>query len=117
MKDSFKEVFSDKIIKYSISAAEFLIVIQTLFILFILPKLPPLIPLLNSNPWGVDRLYPSWAILFIPLILVLVFILNNILSTIFYRTNTLISRILSFNCLLFTMLSLVAFGQIIFLVF
>lgn len=85
--------------------------------LFFFSKLPPLIPLLNSRPWGESRLEPSSTILLIPLIIIVVFFLNNFLSAVFYRRNSLIARILAFNSLLFIGLSLVALTQISLLVF
>ena len=94
-----------------------LIVGELVLIALIYPKLPPLIPFLNSQPWGEARLYPSWTILLVAPSVILVFFINGFLGTAFYNKNTLIARILSFNSLLFALLSFFAFVQIIFLVF
>jgi hypothetical protein len=117
MKGNFRLIFADKFIKISILTSIFLILIQVILIVLYLSSLPPLIPLLNSQPWGFSRLYPSQSILLIPPVLVTVFSLNYLLSALFYRNNILISRILVFNSLLFIFLALLAFVQIIFLVF
>jgi len=117
MKSNFKLLLLDKIIKYSLFASVFLILFQLIIAGLFLTKLPPLIPLLNSKPWGNSRLYPSITILLIPLLLIVGFIVNNLLSAVYYKTNTLAARILSFNSLLFILLSLLALVQIIFLVF
>jgi len=85
------------------------------FLLF--PKLPPLVPFLNSRPWGIERLYPKQMMFVLILLLVVVFVLNNLLSTGFYKRNTLLARILSFNSFMFTFLALLAFLQMFFLVF
>jgi len=117
MKGSFKIVLSDNIIKYSIYSSLLLMVLHVFLVAFFIPKLPPLIPLLNSQPWGGERLYPAWTVIFLPPFLILVFVLNNMISTSLYKRNVLIARLLSFNSLLFILLSLLAFIQIIFLVF
>jgi hypothetical protein len=117
MRESFRLIVSDKFIKISILFSIIFVLLQVLLIAIFLPKLPPIVPLLNSQPWGFSRLYPANAILAIPPIIILTFIVNNILSAVFYKKNVLISRILAFNSFLFIFLALVAFIQIIFLVF
>lgn len=117
MKGNFNLLLSDKFIKYSMLFSIILIVLQTILIGIFLSSLPPIIPILNSQPWGFARLYPSESILLLPLILIGVFVLNNVLSAVFFKANILISRILVFNTFLFIFLALLAFVQIIFLVF
>lgn len=117
MRDNLKLLFADNLIKISLLSSLILILIQVLLILIFFTKLPPLIPFLNSQPWGVERLSSSSTTLFLPAFLIAVFFLNNFLSATFYKRNTLIARILSFNSLLFISLSVFAYIQIIFLVF
>ncbi len=117
MKGNLSLILSDNLIRISIYISLTLLISLSLLVLFLFSKLPPLIPLLNSRPWGESRLEPSSSILLIPLILIIVFMLNNFLSAVFYRRNSLISRILSFNALLFITLGLLAIGQISLLVF
>lgn len=117
MKGNFRLLFSDKLIRITILLSVVLIISQVILIAVFYSNLPPLIPFLNSQSWGAGRLYAPWVVLSIPAALVLVFVLNNSLGIAFYTKNTLISRILSFNALLFSLLAFLAFIQIIFLVF
>ena len=117
MKDNLKELFSDNLIKICLFLSVVFMLVQTLLVIIFYYKFPPLIPFLNSRPWGEERLVPSGLILLIPAASLIVFFLNNFLASVFYRKNTLVSRILVFNCLLLIFLGLMSYIQIIFLVF
>lgn len=117
MKGSLRLLLDDNLIRISVFSSLILLFLQIALVLIIFSKLPPLIPFLNSQPWGIQRLYPSYILFLVPVFLAIVFVLNNILSAYFYQKNTLISRILSFNSLLFIFLALMAYIQIVFLVF
>ncbi len=117
MKDNLKYLFSDNLIKICLFLSVSLMLIQMILVIVFYYKFPPLIPFLNSRPWGEERLAPSGAILLIPTAFLIVFFVNNFLASIFYKRNTLVARILVFNCLLLILLGLLAYIQIIFLVF
>lgn len=117
MRDNLKLLFSDNLIKVCISLSLVLTLIQTVLIFIFVSRFPPLIPFLNSQPWGVARLAPAGAVLILPAFLIGILLLNNFLGAAFYKRNTLIARLLSFNSLLFVLLTLLAFIQIIFLEF
>lgn len=117
MKNSLSLILADNLIRIAIYLSLVLLIVESLMVLFFFSNLPPLIPLLNSRPWGQSRLEPASSILLIPLVLIIVFLLNNFLSAVFYRKNSLIARILAFNALLFIGLGLLAIGQISLLVF
>lgn len=117
MKETLSFIYSDNLIKISFFASISLIIFQTILILVSYQKLPPLIPFFNSQPWGVERLGPSAAILIMPFLLFTIFAVNNVLSNIFYKQNSLIARILSFNSFLFILLGFLAYVQIVLLVF
>jgi len=117
MKDNLRPFINDNFIKISLFSSIVLIIVQVVFIVIFSPSLPPIIPLLNSQPWGVARLYPSSYILFLVPISLIIFAANNFLSSYFYKKNTLIARILCFNASLFIFLGLLAYIQIILLVF
>lgn len=117
MKGSLRLIFNDNIIKNSILASIFLILAQAILIFLLFKKFPPLIPILNSQPWGTERLFSSSIVFLLPLFLTSIFILNNFLSAIYYKKSVLIARILSFNSFLFIFLGILAYIQIIFLIF
>jgi hypothetical protein len=117
MRGNLNLILSDNIIKLSFYASIIIIIFQIVLILITLNRLPPLIPLLNSQPWGAERLAPSLLVIVIPFILAAVFTINNFLSLIYYKKNTLAARILSFNAFLFIFLGFLAYIQIVLLVF
>lgn len=117
MKDNFKLLFSDSIIRMSLIISVILISLQTALIAFFYSKLPPLVPVLNSQTWGNERLYSSSVTLLFPIILLLILITNIFTSSFYYKKHSLIARILSFNSLICIILSLLAYLQIILLVY
>ena len=117
MKGSLSLILSDNIIRISFYSSLIIIIAQCILILLTFNRLPPLVPFLNSQPWGVDRLYASSVVFVIPFVLAAVFIINNFLSLFYYRENTLASRILSLNAFLFIFLGFLAYIQIVLLVF
>lgn len=117
MRGSLNLILSDSIIKTSFYFSLGVIILTCVLILLTFSRLQPLIPFLNSQPWGPDRLYTSKAVFVIPFILAGVFLINNILSIYYYKENTLVSRILSFNAFLFIFLGFLAYIQIVLLVF
>ena len=117
MKEDLRHILSDNLIRISVVSSCILIMLQILLSIFFIPRFPPLIPLLNSQPWGGDRLFPPSSALIIPISFIIIFLVNNLASAIFYKKNMLAARILSFNSFLFILLGILAYIQIIFLVF
>jgi hypothetical protein len=117
MNAELKIIFTDKIVRLSGGISLFLLLVVTMLIALFYRHFPPLIPLLNSLPWGTDRLFSSVAIVFIPLILLSVIILNTLFAARMYVKHTLLARILSFNALLFVILGFLAYLQILLLIF
>src|SRR3972149_1057338 len=77
MRGGLSLILSDNIIRISFYSSLIIIIAQCILILITFNRLPPLVPFLNSQPWGVERLYASQTILFIPFVLAIVFIINN----------------------------------------
>ena len=117
MRGNLNLILSDNIIRISFYSSLIIIILACILILTTFNRLPPLIPFLNSQPWGLHRLYESFVVFVIPFVLAIVFIINNSLSLVYYRRNTLVSRILSFNAFLFIFLGFLAYIQIVLLVF
>ena len=117
MKEKFKLILSDQFARISLVLSLIFIIPLLIIIITTYGNLPPLIPFFNSMPWGEDRLIVSGLTVFLPLLLVIIFIGNVVLATVFYSKYVLISRITLFNCFLFLMLGLLAYLQILFLTF
>ena len=117
MKNNFKILLSDFVIKIAFYVAIILIFLQATLTGIFFNDLPPVIPFFNSQPWGEARLFSSWGILFIPVVLILGFCTNTIIASLFYNKHVLIARMITFNGLLFVVLGFLAFLQIVLLVF
>lgn len=117
MKEKINTLLSDKIIRLSAGIAVILICVLSGLILTLQQRFPPVAPVFNSFPWGDDRLADSNILMTIPPILIIAFLVNNILSLWLYKKHTLVARVLSFNALLFVLLGVLAYLQIVFLVF
>lgn len=117
MRDNFKLLISDTIIRFSIFVSCILILLQIVIVVFFWGKAPPYVPFFNSQPWGEERLVSSGVIPFLPAVLFLVFLLNNVCSGILYKKHTLIARMLSINSFLFVFLGFLAYIQILFLIY
>lgn len=117
MKNNFKVLLSDSIIKIAFYIAIIFIILQAILTGIFFNNLPPVIPFFNSQPWGEARLFISWGILFIPVVLLLGFCVNTIIAALFYNKHALIARMITFNGLLFVVLGFLAFLQIVLLVF
>lgn len=117
MKDRIKNFSKDRFVLYSTGAAFIFFVISLILVLFSYSQLPPLVPILNSMPWGIGRLYDSSVILLLPLVMIVVIFVNTTVSLFIYRRFTLLGRIISFNSLLFCLLATLAYLQILFLIY
>lgn len=107
MKESFKQVRSDKLIKWGLGIASFLIVAEVFLPLLFYFSLPPFIPIFNQMPWGETRLGAKIEI-FIPVgITVIFFIFNFVFLSYLYMKIPLVSRILSVTTLLISLLSII----------
>jgi hypothetical protein len=105
MKELFKHIKTDKIVKWGIILASSLLILQTLYLLLSYTSLPPYLPLYNQMPWGESRLGSKIEI-FLPIIITVAFISVNIFFIVrLYTRMPLASRILSITTLLITVLS------------
>lgn len=109
-------LFRDKLVKICLIASLSLIVLTTILIFISKPLLPPYVPLFNSLPWGVERLTRPDFVFLIPFFTAAVFIINTFICVTFYGKNALMSRILSFNSLILSLLGLIAYIQIILII-
>lgn len=105
MKEILSLIRNDKILNRFYLASLGLIGITILYILFIFKNLPPVIPMFNQLPWGEERLGPAISIFLPDIIVGTIFILNLILSGLFYSRTPLISRILAVTCFLIALLT------------
>lgn len=117
MEEKLREFLKDNIVRISLSTSLLLLFAQSALLFITYKDLPPYVPVFNSMPWGDDRLFTSQILFFLPLLLLLIFLINNFFGTLFYKKYTLASRILSFNAFLFIILGIVGYVQILILIF
>ncbi len=92
------------------------ILISVILLLWRYPKLPPLVPIWFGKPWGIDRLaHPLWLVL-LPAGSLIILIINTILSRILTRDMLIFTQILAATALIVAILSLVTLTKILFLV-
>lgn len=117
MKGKIKFLYRDRFIFYSTLLTVIFAILFSLSVVFSYNSLPPLVPIFSSMPWGMRRLYFSQIIVFLPLMMVGVIIMNASISLSIYKKFTLLSRIISFNTFLFCLLATLAYLQILFLIY
>lgn len=115
--ESSKLLLKDNVVKVSLSFSFGLFLITGVLIAFLYGRFPPFIPLLNSLSWGIERIVPTKTILFLLPIFLVVISFNFLLSTVVYKKNPLLGRIIIFNALLFSLLIFLAITEVVFLIF
>ncbi|MBI5127561.1 hypothetical protein HZA76_03860 [Candidatus Roizmanbacteria bacterium] len=79
-------------------------------------SLPPQLPLFYSHPWGEAQLVDTWMIFLIPLLLNLLYVVNNYLYKKFFSGNELIKKMFDYLMILLIVGFTLIFIKIIFLV-
>jgi hypothetical protein len=105
MNELFKHIKADKIIKWGMTLATGILILEIAYILIVYRALPPFLPLFNQMPWGEERLGDKIEI-FLPVVITVAFAgVNVLLIARLYTRMPLASRILSITTLLITVLS------------
>lgn len=106
MKEIISNIKSDKILYRFFFVDLFLIFLSFLYVVIEYKNLPPVIPVFNQLPWGDTRLSGTIGI-FLPVIIVLlIFIVNNIIAGAVYSKVPLVARMLSVTNFLISILGL-----------
>lgn len=106
MKEIIKNIKSDKILYRFFFVSLVIIILSFLYVILEYRSLPPVIPVFNQLPWGDTRLSGAIGI-FIPILVVLlIFVTNNLISGIIYPRVPLIARMLSITNFLISILGL-----------
>ncbi len=106
MKEYFKYLKQDKLLKRLFLVSFILIVLTVLYVLLNYRDLPPLLPVFNQLPWGEKRLSSTPGI-FIPLVVELgIFVFNIFASALSYPKSPLIARMFAVTSFLISLLTL-----------
>ena len=105
MNGFFRTIQDDKIAQRSFTASFAIIFFGIIYIAFYYRNLPPFLPLFNQLPWGDQRLSKTIGVFIPPLISFLILISNFTFSSLIYKKNPLLSRILAITTLLIAVLT------------
>lgn len=104
MKEFFKDVINDNVIRFGFSSSLAVICINFIVVLFYYKNLPPFIPIFNQMPWGEQRLGSTTA-MFMPVFTAsLVLVCNFIVAKFIYKNIPLAARMLAITSLLASIL-------------
>ncbi|MFZ6035098.1 MAG: hypothetical protein ACOYUB_03040 [Patescibacteria group bacterium] len=78
--------------------------------------LPPQLPLFYTRPWGEEQLVDFWVIFILPIIVNVLYFLNEYFYKKFFSGNTLVRQILEYLSIFITISLAFVFVRIIFLV-
>ncbi len=106
MKKLYSFLKNDRLLVRIFLLSFFIILITNLYILVNYSKLPPLLPVFNQLPWGEQRLSKTLGIFIPSLIVVVVFVINLIASSLSYKSSPLLSRMLSITSFITALLCL-----------
>lgn len=116
MKLKIKILFQDQLV---LRISKLFILVFVIFLIIIIWKwksLPPDLPLFYSLPRGNSQLGSPLLLLLLPGFSVLVFVINLILSALFYGEEKLIAKMLIITGMVVTILFLITFIKIVFLI-
>lgn len=91
----YNQVIQDQSILFSSIVSLIVIIGSVLYIFLMTSALPSQVPLYYSLPWGEQRLTDTTALLTIPAATTLIVLLNTVLVLFFYKTEPVVSRLLS----------------------
>jgi len=95
MNETYKTLFKDKIIFWTLLLELLLFIGVVIYSISIYKQLPPILPVYNRLSWGYGRLGEKNA-LFIPFILAILFCTINFFTTaVIYKRVVLLSRLIS----------------------
>lgn len=103
----------DQSIKIIIRLAFSFWIIEVLLIILFWSSLPSQVPLFYSQPWGKEQLAKPQNLFLLPLLGLLVFFLNSLISSLIPKNEKLVKQILMTTFLVFNFLSLTTLIQII----
>ena len=107
MKDLFKHLKSDKIIKWTIIISCLLLLSEIFYLALFYFSLPPFLPIFNQLPWGEERLGAKIEIFFPVVVAISFLIFNFLLLNQVYEKMPLLSRMLAITTFLITILSFI----------
>lgn len=106
-------IVKEKLTKTLAQISLFLLAAQILIIVSIWRFLPPEIPLFYSRPWGKDQLVNYPGIIVLPIIYLVVFFANAVVTQLATKEETLVKKMLGVASLTFGFLILISLVQII----
>lgn len=107
---------SDKSVRLAAKLSFLLLIFCFGLFIFTLKRLPPQVPLFYSLPWGEQQLSPTIGLLFLPLGILLIAILNSFLIMASLNKYSLAAKILTWITVSLIFLTSFTLVKIIFLI-
>lgn len=115
MKNFFNQVKKDSALLWSFWITIILLVIMTIGILLVYTSLPPFLPLYNHMPWGYARLGKTYELLFLPISLAVICLINCLIGLRLITTSPLLVRFLFLTTAILAFFTSIFIGRLIFL--
>lgn len=116
MIQRIKQILADKLIKNIIWGHLFILIFYLVLLFWKWSSLPSQIPLFYSLPKGEEQLGNNFQIILIPFFSLLIFGLNLFLSSLYYAKERLVSILLLSISFVSSILFLITFIKIVFLI-
>ena len=107
MKERFKHLIQDRIVKVSYISSLLLLLVAFIYTALLYGRLPPLIPIFNQLPWGMQRLADK-IMIFLPIVVnSSILTVNIIFSQVVYKKMPLVVRMIGITTLFISFIVLV----------
>lgn len=116
MKRQWGELLKVKLVVYTLSIFFGTMVLFAATMFFTWSNLPPQLPLFYSLPRGLEQLGTPITLLVLPLLSIIIFITNFIISSVIFEREKLAAKFLTIAAATSSILLFITFVKIIFLV-
>lgn len=106
MNGFFKNIKEDRLIFRGFILTFAIVILSVLYIFLYYKRIPPLVPLFNQMPWGEERIARKIWIFSLPILSFVIFVFNLGFSSLVYKKNPLIPRLLVVTSFLISILTL-----------
>lgn len=112
-KEEINTLLADRLLKRIIQLIFILLGLNFLFLALWWSKLPPQLPLFYSRPWGEEQLVAKNLFFILPAACFTFIIINLRLASFFFKKEVLLSQILIWSALIFSLLTTISLWKIL----
>jgi len=112
-KEEINTLLTDRLLKRIIQLIFILLGLNFFFLGLWWSKLPPQLPLFYSRPWGEEQLVAKNLFFILPAACFIFIIINLRLASFFFKKEVLLSQILIWSALVFSLLTTISLWKIL----